>query len=93
MKGATFSSDSEVRWNAILEAAKDLKIEIRPELTVQIDINDAGDAARAALLPVIAAARLIGRQALTGLALAIQAVKTNRRVRFFSVVDLVNRLE
>ena len=28
-----------------------------------------------------------------GLALAIQAVKTNRRVRFFSVVDLVNRLE
>jgi LacI family transcriptional regulator len=40
MKGATFSSDSEVRWNAILEAAKDLQIEIRPELTVQIDIND-----------------------------------------------------
>jgi LacI family transcriptional regulator len=40
MKGATFSSDSEVRWNAILEAAKDLKIEIRPELTVQIDIDD-----------------------------------------------------
>ena len=28
-----------------------------------------------------------------GLALAIQAVKTNRRVRFFSVIDLVNRLE
>lgn len=28
-----------------------------------------------------------------GLALAIQAVKTNRRVRFFSVVDLINRLE
>jgi DNA replication protein DnaC len=28
-----------------------------------------------------------------GLAPAIQAVKTNRRVRFFSVVDLVNRLE
>jgi len=40
MKGATFSSDSEVRWNAILDAAKDLKIDIRPELTVQIDIND-----------------------------------------------------
>jgi len=40
MRGATFSSDSEVRWNAILEAAKDLKIEIRPELTVQIDIDD-----------------------------------------------------
>jgi DNA replication protein DnaC len=28
-----------------------------------------------------------------GLALAIHAVKTHRRVRFFSVVDLVNRLE
>jgi LacI family transcriptional regulator len=40
MKGASFSSDSEVRWDAIREAAKDLKIEIRPELTVQIDIND-----------------------------------------------------
>ena len=40
MRGATFSSDSEVRWNAILEAAKDLKIEIQPELTVQIDIDD-----------------------------------------------------
>jgi len=41
MKGASFSSDSEVRWDAILQAAKDLHIEIRPELTVQIDINDA----------------------------------------------------
>jgi DNA-binding LacI/PurR family transcriptional regulator len=40
MKGASFSSDSEDRWNAICEAAKDLKIDIRPELTVQIDIND-----------------------------------------------------
>ena len=28
-----------------------------------------------------------------GLAIAIQAVKANQRVRFFSVVDLVNRLE
>src|SRR5215470_11057088 len=41
MKGASFSSDSEVRWSAIEEAAKDLGIEILPELTVQIDINDA----------------------------------------------------
>jgi DNA-binding LacI/PurR family transcriptional regulator len=40
MKGATFSSDSEVRWNAIQEAATDLKIEIQSELTVQIDIDD-----------------------------------------------------
>ncbi len=28
-----------------------------------------------------------------GLALAIQAVKTHRRARFFNIVDLVNRLE
>jgi DNA-binding LacI/PurR family transcriptional regulator len=40
MKGASFSSDAEDRWNAICEAAKDLKIEIKPELTVQIDIDD-----------------------------------------------------
>ncbi|MGC2193234.1 MAG: LacI family DNA-binding transcriptional regulator [Terriglobales bacterium] len=41
MKGASFSSDSEERWNAIIQVAEDLKIEIKPELTVQIDINDA----------------------------------------------------
>lgn len=40
MRGASFSSDSEDRWNAICEAAKDLKIDIRSELTVQIDIDD-----------------------------------------------------
>jgi len=40
MKGASFSSDSEVRWAAIREAAKNLKVEVRPELTVQIDIDD-----------------------------------------------------
>jgi DNA-binding LacI/PurR family transcriptional regulator len=40
MKGASFSSDSEVRWSAIREAARDLKIDIRSELTVQIDIDD-----------------------------------------------------
>ena len=40
MKGASFSSDSEVRWGAIHEAAKNLKVEIRPELTVQLDIDD-----------------------------------------------------
>jgi len=40
MKGACISWDCDVRWDAIREAAKDLKIEIRPELTVQIDIND-----------------------------------------------------
>jgi len=40
MKGQPFSSDSEDRWSAITEAARDLKIAIRPELTVQIDIDD-----------------------------------------------------
>src|SRR5438270_607707 len=41
MKGASFSSDSEDRWKAICAVAKDLKIEIDPDLTVQIDIDDA----------------------------------------------------
>jgi LacI family transcriptional regulator len=40
MKGQLFSSDSTARWKAICEAAKDLKLEIDPELTVQIDIDD-----------------------------------------------------
>lgn len=41
MKGAPFSSDSEDRWNAIGEVAEELKIDINPDLTVQIDIDDA----------------------------------------------------
>jgi len=41
MKGASFSSDSEDRWKAICAVAKDLKIKIDPDLTVQIDIDDA----------------------------------------------------
>jgi DNA-binding LacI/PurR family transcriptional regulator len=40
LKGQVFSSDSEERWRAIGQVAKELKIEIRPELTVQIDIAD-----------------------------------------------------
>jgi len=40
MKGQSFSSDSEYRWQAIVQVAEDLKIEIKPELTVQIDIDD-----------------------------------------------------
>jgi DNA-binding LacI/PurR family transcriptional regulator len=40
MKGQSFSSDSEDRWQAICQVAEDLKIKIRPELTVQIDIDD-----------------------------------------------------
>lgn len=40
MKGQPFSSDSTERWAAICEAAKELRLEIQPELTVQIDIDD-----------------------------------------------------
>jgi LacI family transcriptional regulator len=40
MKGQPFSSDSTERWNAICHVAKDLRVDIRPELTVQIDIDD-----------------------------------------------------
>ena len=40
MKGQPFSSDSTDRWQAICEAAKELQLEIKPELTVQIDIDD-----------------------------------------------------
>src|ERR1700731_2851214 len=40
MKGQAFSSDSADRWEAIVQVASDLKIEIKPELTVQIDIDD-----------------------------------------------------
>jgi LacI family transcriptional regulator len=40
MKGQPFSSDSEHRWQAICQVAAELKIELRPELTVQIDIDD-----------------------------------------------------
>jgi LacI family transcriptional regulator len=37
IKGQVFSSDSEVRWNAIIEVAGELEIAIRPELTVRIE--------------------------------------------------------
>jgi len=40
LKGQPFSSDSEHRWRAICRVAEELKIEIRPELTVQLDIPD-----------------------------------------------------
>jgi DNA-binding LacI/PurR family transcriptional regulator len=40
MKGQLFSSDSEHRWRAICQVAEELKITIKPELTVQIDIDD-----------------------------------------------------
>ena len=41
IKGQAFSSDTEVRWNAIVEAAEPLGISIPPELTVQLEGADA----------------------------------------------------
>src|SRR6266516_4089291 len=40
IKGQTISSDSAVRWSAICEAAQELGIRIRPELTVQLEGTD-----------------------------------------------------
>jgi len=40
MKGQPFSSDSEYRWRAICQVAEELRFEINPKLTVQIDIDD-----------------------------------------------------
>lgn len=40
LKGQSFSADSEDRWKAIRQVAEELKIKIKPELTVQIDIDD-----------------------------------------------------
>jgi DNA-binding LacI/PurR family transcriptional regulator len=40
LKGQPFSSDSAVRWEAIVETARDLGIQIRPELTLQIEGTD-----------------------------------------------------
>jgi LacI family transcriptional regulator len=36
LRGQPFSSDSEERWNCIVELSQELNIRIRPELTVQI---------------------------------------------------------
>jgi DNA-binding LacI/PurR family transcriptional regulator len=40
IKGQKFSSDSEVRWAAITEVAKELGIRVRPDLTMQIESTD-----------------------------------------------------
>jgi LacI family transcriptional regulator len=39
LKGQKSSSDSQTRWEAICEVAKELSIRIRPELTVQIELD------------------------------------------------------
>lgn len=40
IQGQVVSSDSEERWNAITEAAAELGMRIRPELTIRIDSTD-----------------------------------------------------
>jgi LacI family transcriptional regulator len=40
LRGQPFSSDSTVRWDAIVEVAEELGVCIRPELTVQIEGTD-----------------------------------------------------
>jgi LacI family transcriptional regulator len=37
MKGQSFSSDSEERWESLITVAREIGIEIRPEITVQLD--------------------------------------------------------
>ena len=37
MRGQAFSSDSNDRWRSLVTTAKDLGIEIRPELTIQLE--------------------------------------------------------
>ena len=39
IKGQPFSSDSQVRWESIQAVARELRLQIRPELTVQLE-ND-----------------------------------------------------
>lgn len=40
IKGQTISSDSAVRWSAICEVAQEMHIQIRPELTIQLEGTD-----------------------------------------------------
>jgi DNA-binding LacI/PurR family transcriptional regulator len=39
MRGQTFSSDSEDRWNSFIAVAKELNIHIHPELVIQLEVN------------------------------------------------------
>ena len=39
MRGQTFSSDSDDRWKSLMTVAKDLGIEVPPELVVQLQLN------------------------------------------------------
>jgi DNA-binding LacI/PurR family transcriptional regulator len=40
LKGSVLSSDAADRWNAICDVAKEMGLQIHPELTVQIDSTD-----------------------------------------------------
>jgi DNA-binding LacI/PurR family transcriptional regulator len=42
-KGHKTSSDTEARWSAILKAAKQLDLEVRPELTLQLEGESLGN--------------------------------------------------
>lgn len=37
MRGQPFSSDSDIRWKSVTDVAGELGLEIRPELTIQLD--------------------------------------------------------
>ena len=37
MRGQPFSSDSEVRWKSLVSMARELDLEIRPDLTIQLE--------------------------------------------------------
>jgi DNA-binding LacI/PurR family transcriptional regulator len=39
MRGQTFSSDSDDRWKSLMAVAKELAIEVHPELIVQLQVN------------------------------------------------------
>jgi DNA-binding LacI/PurR family transcriptional regulator len=39
MRGQTFSSDSDDRWKSLVSVAKELGIEVHPELVVQLQVN------------------------------------------------------
>lgn len=39
MRGQGHSSDSSDRWNCLMSVARELKIEVQPELTVQLELN------------------------------------------------------
>jgi LacI family transcriptional regulator len=41
MKGPSISSDTEERWCGICQIARDLEIQIHPELTIQLEREDA----------------------------------------------------